>query len=88
MLLYTKSEKPDEKVYIYREYTGSDGQGTDGKYFVDGVTKWEDLYIATTSSLIAINTRKDGTKVASYIAQGASNVVSHLENQLGECYNK
>lgn len=85
VVLYTKEEKPKDEVIIYREYKGSDGQGTDGKYFVDGVTKWQDLYIASTSSLIAINTRRDGTKVASYAAQGASAVVTFLFNHLGEC---
>ena len=88
VLVYTKDEKPGEKTYIYREYTGDDGEGTDGKYKVTGVTEWDDLYIATTSSLIAINTNKDGVKVASYVAQGASDVVSHLAAQLGECYTK
>ena len=88
VLLYTKSEKPDEDTYIYREYTGTDGegQGTDGKYFVNGVTRWQDLYIATTSSLIAINTSKDG-KVASFIAQGSSDIDAHLASQLDQCYN-
>lgn len=88
VLLYTKSEKPGEDVYIYREYTGDDGQGTDGKYFVDGVTNWKDLHIASTSSLIAINTDENGNKVASYVAQGSNNVISHLSGQLGECFNK
>lgn len=87
VLLYTKDEKPKDKTHIYREYTGDDGQGTDGKYFVNGVTNWEDLYIASTSSLIAINTNSQGEKVASYIAQGANSVVSHLSAQLGECYS-
>lgn len=85
VLLYTPSEKPKESVYIYREYKGIDGQGTDGKYFVDGVTKWEDLYIATTAALIAISTNSKGEKVASYVAQGSSDIVAHLNGQLGEC---
>lgn len=88
VLVYTKDEKPGEDTYIYREYTGDDGEGTDGKYKVTGVTEWDDLYIATTSALIAINTNKDGVKVASYVAQGANNVVSNLAGQLGECYSK
>lgn len=87
VLLYTKDETPKDTPHIYREYTGEGGQGTDGKYFVDGVTNWKDLYIASTSSLIAINTNSEGVKVASYIAQGANNVISHLSAQLGECYS-
>ncbi len=87
VLLYTKAEKPKDGNLIYREYTGVDGQGTDGKYFVNGVTNWEDLYIASTSSLIAITTNKNGDKVASYQAQGAEAVAEKLIGQLGECYN-
>ena len=86
VLVYTKDEKPKEDTYIYREYTGDDGQGTDGKYFVDGVTNWEDLYIATTSALIIVET-VNGVKTARYIAQGSNNVVSHLSGQLGECFS-
>ena len=84
--LYTESEKPKQGVYIYREYTGEGGQGTDGKYFVNGVTRVEDLYIGSTSSMIAISTNSKGVKVASYVAQGAENVVAQLEAQLNNCY--
>lgn len=87
VLLYTQDEKPKDDNLIYREYKGEGGQGTDGKYFVNDVTNWEDLYIATTSALIAINTDKSGKKVASYIEQGANNIISHLSAQLGECYS-
>ncbi len=86
VLLYTKSEKPNESTYIYREYEGSDGQGTNGKYFVDGVMSWEELYIASTSSLISISTNTSNVKVAKYIAQGAEAVIQALDDQLGTCY--
>jgi len=85
VVLYTQNDKPKDENIIYREYTGTDGEGTDGKYKVTGVTDWKDLHIATTSSLIAINTQRDGTKVASYAAQGANNVVNFLFDHLGEC---
>lgn len=88
VLLYTQTEKPGEDIYIFREYVGIDGQGNEGKFFVKDVLKWEDLYIASTSSLIIIRTNKDGEKYASFIAQGAQNVTDHLVNQLGDCYNK
>ena len=52
VVLYTQNEKPKDENIIYREYTGTDGEGTDGKYKVTGVTDWKDLHIATTSSLL------------------------------------
>ncbi|MDD3437673.1 MAG: hypothetical protein PHC64_11030 [Candidatus Gastranaerophilales bacterium] len=87
VLLYTEEEKPGEEVYIYRKYTGEDGQGTDGNYYVNGVTDWRDLYIATTSSLIAINT-EGGVKTARYSAQGWESVRDKLNAQLGSCHLK
>jgi len=85
VVLYTQSEKPKDENIIYREYTGIGGQGTDGKFYVDGVTKWQELYIASTASLIAIHTKSDGTRYATYCAQGSNNVVNYLFDQLGEC---
>ncbi|HBP26015.1 MAG TPA: hypothetical protein DD618_03585 [Acholeplasmatales bacterium] len=88
VLLYTASEKPGEDTYIYREYEGSDGQGTDGKYFVDGVTEWDDLYIGTTASLISISTNSvTGVKTAKYVAQGSEAILQELNAQLGTCYS-
>lgn len=65
------------KSKIFRVYSGEDGQGTDNKYFVDGVTKWDDLYIATTPSLIKISV-VDGVKTATYVAQGKTKVVEFV----------
>lgn len=73
---------------IFRVYSGSDGQGTDGKYFVDGVKNWEDLYIASTASMIAISTNSKDEKTATYVAQGSTKVNDQLNTQLGECYSK
>jgi len=87
VLLYTAEEKPGESVYIYRGYEGEDGQGTDGKFFVNGVTNWEGLYIGSTASLISISTRSSGEKVANYVAQGSEMIGEELEKQLGGCYS-
>lgn len=84
--IYAVLLHPDSK--IFRAYNGSNGQGTDGKYFVNGVTEWEDLYIASTASMIAISTNLKGEKTASYVAQGSSRVNEELNTQLGECYSK
>ncbi|MGD9886575.1 MAG: hypothetical protein AB7T03_01275 [Bacilli bacterium] len=86
VLLFTSTEKPGQDTYIYREYTGEGGQGTDGKYFVDGVANWKDLYIASTSSLISVSKNSSGVKVAKYIAQGAEAVIEALNTQLGTCF--
>lgn len=86
VLLYTESEKPGLSTYIYREYTGTDGEGTEGKYHVTGVKNWEELYIASTSSLISISTNTAGEKVARYVAQGSQNVNAALEEHLNNCY--
>lgn len=88
VLVHSQADKPNDKNIIYRAYDGSGGQGTDGKFFVDGVTRWEDLYIASTSSLIQVDTNKEGIKVARYVAQGSSSVINSLNEQLSECYAK
>jgi hypothetical protein len=87
VLLYTSKEKPDEEILIYREYSGEDGQGTDGKFYVDGKTDWKDLYIASTSSLISIST-VSGVKKAYYTSQGVEGVKEKLTTQMGNCYLK
>lgn len=87
VLLYTSEEKPNLDKYIYRTYEGEGGQGTDNKFFVDGVTKWEDLYIGSTSSLISISKNPvTGIKEAKYVQQGSQSVVEALQKQLGNCY--
>jgi predicted small lipoprotein YifL len=87
VLLYTEAEQPGKQVYIYRQYEGAGGQGTDGKYFVIGVKNWKDLYIASTASLIAVSTNANGEKEASYVAQGSANVNEALQTHLEECYS-
>jgi hypothetical protein len=86
VLIYGEEDKPGEDNYIFREYAGTDGQGTDGKFYVNGVSVWKDLYIGSTSSLISVSTNRDGVKLANYEAQGNANVTAKLETQLGNCY--
>lgn len=57
------------------------GQGTDGAFYVNGVTNWEDLNIGSTPSLISIYI-KDGVKTAKYVAQGKDAIITALEEQL------
>lgn len=67
---------------IFRSYKGENGQGTDNKYYVDGVTKWDDLYIATTPSIIKISVVEE-VKTATYVAQGKTKVIAFV-NELVE----
>jgi len=57
------------------------GHGTDGAFYVNGVTNWEDLNIGSTPSLISIYI-KDGVKTAKYVAQGKDAIITALEEQL------
>jgi len=87
VLLFTESEKPGEATYIFRQYDGEDGDGTNETFKVKGVLEWQDLYIGSTSSLISIST-KDGVRSAKFEAQGAEDITAILEEQLGDCYKK
>lgn len=71
----------DWKSEISRSYSGTGGQGTDDKFYVNGVTKWDSLYIATTPSLIAIY-EVDGVRKAKYLAQTRSGVINYLKETL------
>ena len=70
---------------IYRAYSGSDGQGTEGRFFVDAATSFNQLYIAATPSLISI-TKTGNTIVARYEAQGADAITRVLATHLGVEY--
>lgn len=61
---------------IKRMYEGNDGQGSSGKYFVNGVTKYNDLYIAGVPSLILINEEKVGV----FITSGRKNIKEFFNN--------
>lgn len=87
VILYTEEEKPGEEVYIYRAYQGEDGHGRRGDFYVIGVTDWQDLYIASTSSLITISTIGD-VKMATAVAHGYASVTESLEEELRNCYLK
>lgn len=71
------------KSIICRSYNNknNDGQGTDGKFYVDDALKWDDLYIASFPSLIKVE-EIDGVKRAKYVAQGATKVLNYIESLL------
>lgn len=61
---------------IKRAYDGNDGQGSSGKYYVNGVRKYNDLYIAGVPSLILINEEK----VSTFITSGRKNIKEFFNN--------
>lgn len=71
-----------ESKPIKRSYTGEGGQSSTGRFFVDGVTKWDELYIPKAFGLIEISV-VDGNKVAKYLCDGID-CIDFLENILTE----
>lgn len=79
---YLKSSA-DIKLYVCdltdstlkRIYEGENGQGIEGYFFVNGVTEYSELYIATVPSLIKI---KDG--ISEFITSGRKNIITYVEN--------
>jgi thiol-disulfide isomerase/thioredoxin len=60
---------------IKRPYEGEGGQGTEGRYFVDGVTNYEDLYISGTPSIIRI----DENDVSYFCVSGRKKVLQFID---------
>lgn len=79
--IYGVNISNEKNTKIYRKYAGTGGQGTDGAYFVDGVSQWDKLYIGSTPSLISIYER-DGVRYAKYQAQGKDAILEVLNNYL------
>lgn len=65
---------------ISRSYKGEDGQGSSGRFYIDNVTSWEDLYLAATPCLVSIK-NVDGIKVSYYINNG-KNIIDYFETVL------
>lgn len=63
---------------IKRAYNGTDGQGSSGKYYVDGVRKYSDLYIAGVPSLILVNEEN----VSTFITSGRKNIKEFFSNNI------
>lgn len=62
---------------IKRTYNGENGQGIEGKFFVDGVSKSNELYIATVPSIILIN-----NNTSTFVTSGRSKVLAMFENSV------
>ena len=64
---------------IKRSYTGEGGQGATGRFYVDGVTAYDELYIPKNNGLIEI----DENRLAKYLTDG-SDIIDYFENILSE----
>lgn len=64
---------------IKRAYNGVDGQGVEGKFYVNGVKDIKDLCIATVPSIILIE-----NKESSFVTSGRSKVLDFFENLLNK----
>lgn len=86
--IYAVNLSKPENALIYRAYNSvkygkGEGQG-DGSFWVDGVTKWDDLFIGSTSALISVGADANGKRVANFQASGYDNVSSTLTNYLSK----
>lgn len=72
--LYICDLTDDFNKTIKRAYEGENGQGSSGKYFVDGLTEYTELYISGVPSLIRI----DSTKTSYFVTSGRSNIKNHF----------
>lgn len=73
------SDEKNYTMYVSNKEVG--GQGTDGRFWVDGVTNWSELKIGSTPSLITVYL-KDGVKTTQYAGQGKDKIVEILNTQL------
>lgn len=75
------------KSSILRSYTGEDGQGDDKDIYADNVTKWDDLYIPSTPTLIKIS-KVGNTRISKFLCVGSTNIASTLSKALNNNYNE
>lgn len=79
--IYGVNLSSEENYTMYVSNKKEGGQGTDGRFWVDGVTNWEELCIGSTPSLITVYV-KDGVKTTQYAAQGKEKITVVLNEQL------
>ena len=67
---------------IYRSYNKEFGQGTNGNFWVNNVTKWDELYINEVPSLISIKTNSQNVTYAEFETSGAEAIYNFLNAYL------
>lgn len=79
--LYRINLSINENKLIGRSYTGENGEGVNGKYLVNSVTDYKDLYISIAPTIIKIITNSEtGQKEAIYVAGGSSEIIEYFLN--------
>ena len=84
---YISSNQNNIKLYtcnltnqeIKRYYEGENGQGSKGQYYVDGVSNYNELYIAGVPSLIKVKV-VDNIRISEYIASGKLKITEYINN--------
>ena len=75
--IYAVNLNNGEASAILRGDSGSDAQGPEKDYYVNGVTKYEDLYIPGTPSLIFVS-KVGKEKQSRFVAEGKTSVLNVL----------
>lgn len=85
---FNLSNEKNDGIYRIRAEGDGRGQITDstgvlrtGAFYVDGLTKWSDLYIAGTAALISIK-EKDGVRYSYFVCSGAEKIKNYLNEEL------
>jgi thiol-disulfide isomerase/thioredoxin len=84
--VYAVNLSKPENASIYRAYNSvkygwGEGQG-DGSFWVNGVSKLDNLFIGATSALISVGSDANGNRVANFQASGFDNISSTLTTYL------
>ena len=83
-LEYTDEEGNIQSIPISRSFTEANtGQGPDGNFYVNGVSKWIALYIAAAPSLIEVE-KIDGVRQSKLVAVGSSEIERYLNDLRNE----
>lgn len=86
-MIYAVNLSVEENEKIFRVYSNSrlqwgTGQGAELNFWVDGVTEADNLYIASTSSLISIGPNAEDDIIAQFEAQGYDAIYQRLAQHL------
>lgn len=84
---YIESDNQTIKLYtcnltkekIKRYYEEETGQGSKGQYLVDGISDYNELYIAGVPTIIKVKI-ENNKKISEYIVSGKSKVIDYIND--------
>lgn len=85
--IYAVNLSKAENSFAYRAYSQSSlnwgsGQGTDGSFWVNGVTDKTKLHIGATSALISVGVNGNNERFTTFIASGYDAISQYLNDYL------